>query len=187
MHLLSRSSQETMAYESHWLDFYLSQGCSIFVFNYSGFGRSQGAPSPWRLSADGDAVVDFLRRRGFTSVAVHGRSIGGIAACRIARKNPDIVQLLVADRTFSTLAKAARHTFGDWAAKGLSLSATWADNVTNYLDSKCYKVMLCDPKERRIMAPSCYFAASLKPSDRTRPSRTSPRSVPLLRRASCER
>ncbi|CAK9078704.1 unnamed protein product [Durusdinium trenchii] len=141
---------ETMAYESHWLDFYLSQGCSIFVFNYSGFGRSQGHPSPGRLSADGDAVVDFLRRRGFTQVAVHGRSIGGIAACRIARKNPDIVKVLVADRTFSTLAKAAKYTFGDWAAKGLSLSATWADNVSNYVNTKCYKVMLCDPKDATI-------------------------------------
>eukprot|EP00913_Durusdinium_trenchii_P033831 g31669.t1 len=117
---------ETMAYESHWLDFYLSQGCSIFVFNYSGFGRSQGHPSPGRLSADGDAVVDFLRRRGFTQVAVHGRSIGGIAACRIARKNPDIVKVLVADRTFSTLAKAAKYTFGDWAAKAeSSCCETW--------------------------------------------------------------
>lgn len=141
---------ETMAYESHWLDFYLNQGCSIFVFNYSGFGRSQGHPSPGRLSADGDAVVDFLRRRGFTQVAVHGRSIGGIAACRIANKNPDIVKVLVADRTFSTLAKAAKYTFGDWAAKGLSLSATWADNVSNYLSTKCYKVMLCDPKDATI-------------------------------------
>lgn len=141
---------ETMAYESHWLDFYLSQGCSIFVFNYSGFGRSDGHPSPGRLSADGDAVVDFLRRRGYTQVAVHGRSIGGIAACRIANKNSDIVKVLVADRTFSTLAKAAKYTFGDWAAKGLSLSATWADNVSNYLNTKCYKVMLCDPKDATI-------------------------------------
>lgn len=43
--------------------------------------------------------------------------------------------------------QAAKYTFGDWAAKGLSLSATWADNVSNYLSTKCYKVMLCDPKD----------------------------------------
>ncbi|CAK9005456.1 Hypothetical protein SCF082_LOCUS8605 [Durusdinium trenchii] len=174
---------ETMAYESHWLDFYLSQGCSIFVFNYSGFGRSQGHPSPGRLSADGDAVVDFLRRRGFTQVDASDAAESGERRAfgwpcmdgqlealllvvpwwqldSIARKNPDIVKVLVADRTFSTLAKAggkasvegeaAKYTFGDWAAKGLSLSATWADNVSNYVNTKCYKVMLCDPKDATI-------------------------------------
>mmetsp|Transcript_101256 Transcript_101256/g.287111 ORF Transcript_101256/g.287111 Transcript_101256/m.287111 type:complete len:876 (+) Transcript_101256:75-2702(+) len=141
---------ETMAYESHWLDFYLAQGCSVFVFNYSGFGRSQGRPTPSALAADGNAVIEFLRKQGFTQVGVHGRSIGGIAACSLARNNPDIVKMLVADRTFSTLAKAAKYTFGDWAVKGLGLAMTWADNFSNYSQCRCYKVMLCDPKDATI-------------------------------------
>lgn len=141
---------ETMAYESHWLDFYLSQGCSVMVFNYSGFGRSEGTPSPDALAADGNAVVDFLRRRGFENVGVHGRSIGGIAACSLAAANPDVVKLLVADRTFSTLSKVASCTFGNWARHGLSLSATWADNTSGYLQARCYKVMLCDPRDATI-------------------------------------
>jgi len=141
---------ETMAYESHWVDFYLSQGCSVFLFNYSGFGRSQGRPTPSAVAADGDAVIDFLRRRGYTNVAVHGRSIGGIAACSLARANPDIVRVLVADRTFSTLAKAATYTFGAWAAHALNLGATIADNCQNYLQARCYKVMICDPKDCTI-------------------------------------
>merc|ERR1719414_838087 len=102
-----------MAYESQWLDFYLAQGCSVFLFNYCGFGRSEGTPTPTALAADGAAVIDFLRRRGFTQVGVHGRSIGGIAACSLAAANPDIVKFLVADRTFSTLAQAAKYTFGN--------------------------------------------------------------------------
>jgi len=141
---------ETMAYESHWLDFYLSQGCNVFLFNYSGFGRSQGHPTPNTLASDGNAVIEFLRRRGFTQIGVHGRSIGGITACSLARAHPDVVKILVADRTFSTLAKAATHTFGNWAAKGLSLSATWADNFENYRKARCYKVMICDPKDATI-------------------------------------
>ncbi|CAK0854577.1 unnamed protein product, partial [Prorocentrum cordatum] len=44
---------ETMAFESSWLDFYLAQGCSVFLFNYSGFGRSEGRPTPKSLIADG--------------------------------------------------------------------------------------------------------------------------------------
>mmetsp|Transcript_97163 Transcript_97163/g.279176 ORF Transcript_97163/g.279176 Transcript_97163/m.279176 type:complete len:907 (+) Transcript_97163:194-2914(+) len=141
---------ETMAYESHWLDFYLGQGCNVFLFNYSGFGRSEGSPTPLALAADGNAVVDFLRRRGFENIGVHGRSIGGIAACSLAAANPDVVKLLVADRTFSTLAKAAQYTFGNWATHGLSLSATWADNAQGYLQARCYKVMICDPRDATI-------------------------------------
>merc|ERR1740138_1799590 len=101
-----------MAYESHWLDFYLSQGCVVLLFNYSGFGRSEGYPTPAALAADGQAVLHFLKRRGFTSIGVHGRSIGGIAACSLARAHPDVVKFLVADRTFSRLSKVAKYIFG---------------------------------------------------------------------------
>eukprot|EP00927_Polykrikos_kofoidii_P021180 TRINITY_DN20132_c0_g1_i1.p1 TRINITY_DN20132_c0_g1~~TRINITY_DN20132_c0_g1_i1.p1 ORF type:complete len:939 (-),score=177.08 TRINITY_DN20132_c0_g1_i1:70-2886(-) len=141
---------ETMAYESHWLDFYLSQGCSVFLFNYSGFGRSQGNPTPSALAEDGNAVVDFLKRRGFTQIGVHGRSIGGIVACAVAKSHQDVVKVLVADRTFSTLADAARFTFGEWAVQGLGLALTWADNYANYAAARCYKVMICDPKDATI-------------------------------------
>lgn len=141
---------ETMAYESHWLDFYLSHGCSVFLFNYSGFGRSQGHPTPATVADDGNAVIEFLKRRGFTEIGVHGRSIGGIAACSLAQVHHDVVKILVADRTFSTLAKVAKYTFGNWAVKGLSLSATWVDNSEKYMQARCYKVMMCDPKDTTI-------------------------------------
>eukprot|EP00929_Paragymnodinium_shiwhaense_P085843 TRINITY_DN46298_c0_g1_i2.p1 TRINITY_DN46298_c0_g1~~TRINITY_DN46298_c0_g1_i2.p1 ORF type:complete len:896 (+),score=215.13 TRINITY_DN46298_c0_g1_i2:114-2801(+) len=141
---------ETMAYESHWLDFYLKQGCSVLLFNYSGFGRSQGSPTPKSLASDGSSVIEFLKRRGYTNIGVHGRSIGGIVACHVAQAHPDVVKLLVADRTFSTLADAARYTFGNWAVKGLGLAATWANNFANFDAARCYKVMLCDPKDATI-------------------------------------
>jgi len=141
---------ETMAYESHWLDFYLSQGCSVLLFNYSGFGRSEGHPTPRAVASDGNAVIEFLTRRGFSQIGVHGRSIGGICACSLAEAHPDVVKILIADRTFSTLAKVAKYTFGNWAVQGLGLSATWADNHKNYEKSRCYKVMICDPKDATI-------------------------------------
>lgn len=141
---------ETMAYESTWLDFYLNRGCSILLFNYSGFGRSQGNPTPAALAADGSAVIAFLQRRGYQQIGLHGRSIGGIAACSLAKLHPDAVKILIADRTFSTLASAAKFTFGNWAVKGLSLSATKADNLTNYMQARCYKVLICDPHDATI-------------------------------------
>mmetsp|Transcript_38161 Transcript_38161/g.110185 ORF Transcript_38161/g.110185 Transcript_38161/m.110185 type:complete len:917 (-) Transcript_38161:97-2847(-) len=141
---------ETMAYESHWLDFYLSQGCSVFLFNYGGFGRSQGNTTTSTVAADGNAVVEFLKRRGFTDIGVHGRSIGGIAACNIAQAHADTIKFLCADRTFSSLARVAKFGFGEWAVKALGLSATWADNLGPYLQARCYKVLICDPKDATV-------------------------------------
>jgi len=141
---------ETMVYESHWLDFYLSQGCNVCLFNYRGFGRSTGHPTPSALTEDADAVVDFLKRRGVARIGVHGRSIGGLAGCHLAKAHPDVVQILIADRTFSTLARTAKFMFGNWAVQGLSLSATWADNLQNFSQARCYKVMLVDPKDATI-------------------------------------
>lgn len=142
---------ETMAYESHWLDFYLSQGCSVFLFNYGGFGRSQGNTTTATVAADGSAVVDFLKRRGYRDIGVHGRSIGGIAACSLAQAHPDVIKFLCADRTFSSLARVAKYGFGEWAVKALGLSATWADNLQPYLQVRCYKVMVCDPKDATVL------------------------------------
>lgn len=142
---------ETMVYESHWLDFYLSQGCNVFAFNYSGFGRSTGHPTPAALANTGDAIIEFLRLRGVTQIGVHGRSIGGIVACHLASKHPDLVKLLIADRTFSTLALVAKFLMGSWAVKGLSISATWAENTASYYKAKCYKVMIHDPKDAVIL------------------------------------
>eukprot|EP00747_Dinoflagellata_sp_TGD_P221215 gnl/TRDRNA2_/TRDRNA2_93082_c0_seq1.p1 gnl/TRDRNA2_/TRDRNA2_93082_c0~~gnl/TRDRNA2_/TRDRNA2_93082_c0_seq1.p1 ORF type:complete len:888 (+),score=146.17 gnl/TRDRNA2_/TRDRNA2_93082_c0_seq1:138-2801(+) len=141
---------ETMVYESHWLDFYLDQGCNVFLFNYSGFGRSTGNPTPDAMAADGDAVVEFLKRRGVTRIGVHGRSIGGIVACHLAGNHPEHVQLLVADRTFSSLEQVGRFTFGKWAVNALSLSGTCADNFEKFMKARCYKVLICDPKDMTI-------------------------------------
>merc|ERR1719235_1218317 len=102
-----------MVYESHMLDFYLSHGCNVFFFNYRGFGRSTGRPTPSALASDADGVIEFLKKRGVTRIGVHGRSIGGIAACHLAKNNPGIVS------SSSRTARSPR-----WRAPRSSLSAT---------------------------------------------------------------
>jgi len=159
---------ESLVVESHWLNFYLSCGCNVFVFNYSGFGRSTGNPSPSSLAADGDAIIHFLMERGVTQIGVHGRSIGGIAGCHLAKKYPELIKILIADRTFSTLARVANFMFGGWAVQGLSLSGTWAENIKNFTMAPCYKVMICDPKDMSIPdVASLRTAVALKAVDDT--------------------
>jgi len=142
---------ETMVYQTCWLNFYLDRGCNVFLFNYSGFGRSTSLPSTSRLAQDGDAVVAYLKGKGITEIGVHGRSIGGVAACHLARRHPDVVKFMIADRTFSTLGRVAQYSYGGWAAKGLKFGLTKAETTKNFLEAKCYKVLMADPKDSMIV------------------------------------
>eukprot|EP00913_Durusdinium_trenchii_P021969 g20642.t1 len=80
---------EAMVYQSGILKFWLHRGCNLFLFNYAGYGRSSGKPSPSRVSQDGEAVVRFLKGRGVNNMGIYGRSIGGVAACYVARRFPE--------------------------------------------------------------------------------------------------
>lgn len=144
---------EAMVYQPGILKFWLNRGCNLFLFNYAGYGRSSGKPSPSRVSQDGEAVVRFLRSRGVTNLGIYGRSIGGVAACYVARRFPE-VKILITDRTMSTLEGAARYMYGGWAAKGLRATSMVADNTENFLEVQCHKVLICDPRDQMILDPA---------------------------------
>ncbi|CAE8629949.1 unnamed protein product, partial [Polarella glacialis] len=142
---------ETMVYQGGILNFWLSRGCNILFFNYAGYGRSSGKPSPARVAEDGEAVVKFLQSRGVKQIGIYGRSIGGIAACHLARRFPEVVKIVIADRTMSTLEGAARYMYGSWAAKGLRATSMVATNTDNFWEVRCHKLLICDPKDTMIL------------------------------------
>lgn len=57
---------------------------------------------------------------GYTRIAVHGESIGGMVACHVAHQCQG-VELLIADRTFCTLAAVADRLVAPWAGKAMQL------------------------------------------------------------------
>lgn len=74
-------------YEFHhlqmdWIKFYTDMGCHLLVFNYRGYGRNLGTPSPWAHNLDALALVEYLKvTRGIKRIAVHGESIGVRTFC----------------------------------------------------------------------------------------------------------
>eukprot|EP00820_Chromera_velia_P027178 Cvel_10834.t1-p1 / transcript=Cvel_10834.t1 / gene=Cvel_10834 / organism=Chromera_velia_CCMP2878 / gene_product=hypothetical protein / transcript_product=hypothetical protein / location=Cvel_scaffold663:1-5850(-) / protein_length=1099 / sequence_SO=supercontig / SO=protein_coding / is_pseudo=false len=146
---------ETHVFGCEWLNFYLQTGAAVCLFNYRGFGRSSGSPSPQKCAIDGEAVADFLGSLGCRDLGVHGRSIGGVAACHLAaKKGGSFVQWLVADRTFGALSDAAWFMLGKWAGVALSLGASEWENVSNFVAARCYKVLTCDPRDAVIADPA---------------------------------
>ena len=77
---------------SHRLDLVqwcLRKGLSVFLFDYRGFGKSEGRPSEQGLYLDGMAAYDHVvQKKGIlpSNLVLHGHSIGAAVAIEVALK-----------------------------------------------------------------------------------------------------
>lgn len=78
------------------------RGVSVFVFDYRGFGRSEGRASESRIFRDSLAAFDTVRARTKNEVALYGESIGGPYAAYVAKERKG-VRAVVLENTFPSL------------------------------------------------------------------------------------
>lgn len=137
-------------YQSEWLEFYTRAGVNIVLWNYRGYGRTKGRPTPTRLKQDGVAIAEYLKRvRGVERLGVHGESMGGMVAAHVARQIA--VDFLFADRTFCSLDAVARFGFGAVAYRLFRLLSCWdSDTAKDYMHAQCYKLVSSDPSDTMI-------------------------------------
>jgi uncharacterized protein len=72
-----------------WIDTGMPQylatlGYAVLVFNFRGYGASQGSQDPSFLDVDLRAAVSFAQRQGATRIVLMGASMGGTAALKVA-------------------------------------------------------------------------------------------------------
>ena len=81
----------------------LATGVNVFVFDYRGYGRSQGRPSEEGTYRDAQAAYQWLRQKGFagTNIIAFGESLGGGVAAELAAREP--VGGLVLQSTFTSV------------------------------------------------------------------------------------
>ncbi len=74
---------------THRRDFFedVFRDYSVYLFNYRGYGLSQGLPSEAALCADALAIYDWLRPR-HAAVSAYGRSLGSGVAVYLAAQRP---------------------------------------------------------------------------------------------------
>ena len=137
-------------YQSEWLEYYVSVGLNVLLWNYRGYGRSKGSPSPSALKIDGEAVISYLHtERNVKIIGVHGESLGGAVASHIARVSE--VDFLFVDRSFSKLNELVQFSFGKWARHLLFIVSQWSlDSAQDYLYVNCYKILSADPHDVMI-------------------------------------
>ena len=138
------------------LDNYLQSNIDVLCWNYRGYGFSKGKTSYNNLRSDVLELFDEVKNNfNYERFAVHGISIGGIPCCHLARHRSQI-ELMICDRNFGRLDNitqsfiAGRFLF--FIYKYFFFQSS--DNVDNYLNVKCDKIILNDAKDK-IVLESC--------------------------------
>jgi fermentation-respiration switch protein FrsA (DUF1100 family) len=123
---------------SHFLglEWIHKKGFDYFIFDYRGYGKSQGEPSPQGTIEDGEAAMRWAHAQNPSlPMIVVGQSLGGAVALRTVyeMKKEIPVKLLVADSTFHSYQEIGRKTLAKswmlWLLQPLAyvvLSDRWA-------------------------------------------------------------
>lgn len=86
-------------------------GTPVFVFDYRGYGISEGQPRKEDdFYQDGKGAIKYLQKRGWkpSDMIYYGRSMGGAIALQVALEEPPAG--LVLEGAWTSLRKEARHT-----------------------------------------------------------------------------
>jgi len=79
-------------------------GLNLFIFDYRGYGKSQGSPSEKGLYKDGEAAYEYLiKQRSIppNNIILYGESLGGAIAIDLAKDNK--VKALITENLFSSI------------------------------------------------------------------------------------
>jgi fermentation-respiration switch protein FrsA (DUF1100 family) len=121
-----------------WNIFYLHHlKLNVFIFDYRGFGRSEGDPDEDDIYLDSQAAYDTVLAQPGVSAAslfIFGRSLGGAFAAYTASKNP--AAGLILESTFTNAV--------DWADIKISIIPKWY--ISSELNTQGYVSELKMPK-----------------------------------------
>ncbi|HZS48913.1 MAG TPA: alpha/beta hydrolase [Blastocatellia bacterium] len=93
-----------------WFEEMARRGISIFVFDYRGFGKSDGHPDEEGLYADAMSAYEYLGNQKHISINrlfVYGHSLGGAVAIDLASREP--VAGLIIEASFTSIRAMASH------------------------------------------------------------------------------
>lgn len=113
------------------------RGISVFVFDYRGFGKSEGRASESKIFLDSIAAYDYVAKLGAPSIALYGESVGGPYAAHVARKRK--VRCVILENSFPSLA-----AIGNELYKPLPLgwTAPFALRTTDWLNEAGVPVLV---------------------------------------------
>jgi fermentation-respiration switch protein FrsA (DUF1100 family) len=79
------------------------RGISVFVFDYRGYGKSEGRASESKLFIDSLAAFDYIRNKGAKTIVLYGESVGGPYAAYVAKERKGLVRAVILENSFPSL------------------------------------------------------------------------------------
>ncbi len=90
----------------------INNGWSVIMYDYQGFGQSEGSPDLASLAGDLETVLDWSRvLTGRDQLTLMGISIGSIPSIAVGVKRPDAVNALIIDSPVALGAELDRFGF----------------------------------------------------------------------------
>ncbi len=83
----------------------VDKGFQVFMFDYSGFGFSQGKSTRKNVLTDALSTLDYLKTRpdvSNTTLLIYGQSLGGHLAAVVAAQRPNDISGLIIEGAFSS-------------------------------------------------------------------------------------
>lgn len=122
------------------------RGISVFVFDYRGFGKSEGKASESKLFLDSLAAYDHVARLAPPSIALYGESVGGPYAAHVARSRK--VRCVIIENSFPSLA-----AIGNALYKPLPLgwTAPFALRTTDWLNEAGVPVLVMHGRRDEVI------------------------------------
>jgi len=70
---------------AYYLRYFLNKNINVMVWNYRGYGLSNGNPDPVNIRKDAETILEYMRNtigvKG--KMGVYGRSLGGVATSHL--------------------------------------------------------------------------------------------------------
>ena len=82
----------------------VEKGCNVFIFDYSGFGKSQGKATRKQLPEDAQAALDYILKQDEFKEGknfIYGQSLGGHLALEVAKNNQNKIKGVIIEGAFT--------------------------------------------------------------------------------------
>lgn len=93
-----------ISYQFQFAEPLVKAGFQVMVFDYEGYGKSNGTPSQEKVLDDGIKALEYIKQRidvKNTKLILFGQSLGGHLACVVAAQRQNLIDALIIEGAFT--------------------------------------------------------------------------------------